>query len=110
MIPLLAGLATGFAFIPPSAGSVLVANMLGVDLGIMIAVGVPIGILSLIFAGILWSKFIGTKIPYRTSNYSFRSKGRGRSKSSQIFNCHCDHPCSAGTHSVQHTFGIYSGT
>lgn len=48
MIPLLAGLATGFAFIPPSAGSVLVANMLGVDLGIMIAVGVPIGILSLI--------------------------------------------------------------
>ena len=58
VIPLLAGLATGFAFIPPSAGSVLVANMLGV----MIAVGVPIGILSLIFAGILWSKFIGTKI------------------------------------------------
>ena len=54
VIPLLAGLATGFAFIPPSAGSVLVANMLGVDLGIMIAVGVPIGI--------LWSKFIGTKI------------------------------------------------
>lgn len=62
MIPLLAGLATGFAFIPPSAGSVLVANMLGVDLGIMIAVGVPTGILSLIFAGILWSKFIGIKI------------------------------------------------
>ena len=59
VIPLLAGLATGFAFIPPSAGSVLVANMLNVDLGIMIAVGVPVGILSLIFAGILWSKFIG---------------------------------------------------
>ena len=62
VIPLLAGLATGFAFIPPSAGSVLVANMLNVDLGIMIAVGVPVGILSLIFAGILWSKFIGSKI------------------------------------------------
>ncbi|MBU5478131.1 GntP family permease [Eubacterium sp. MSJ-13] len=62
VIPLLAGLATGFAFIPPSAGSVLVANMLGVDLGVMIAVGVPVGILSLIFAGILWSKFIGKKI------------------------------------------------
>ena len=28
----------------------------------MIAVGVPVGILSLIFAGILWSKFIGSKI------------------------------------------------
>lgn len=62
VIPLLAGLATGFAFIPPSAGSVLVANMLGVDLGVMIAVGVPTGILSLIFAGILWSKFIGKRI------------------------------------------------
>ena len=36
--------------------------MLNVDLGIMIAVGVPVGILSLIFAGILWSKFIGSKI------------------------------------------------
>ena len=62
VIPLLAGLASGFAFIPPSAGSVLVANMLGVDLGIMIAVGVPTGILALVFAGILWSKFIGNKI------------------------------------------------
>lgn len=62
VIPLLAGLATGFAFIPPSAGSVLVANMLNVDLGIMIAVGVPVGILSLIFAGVLWSKFIGNRI------------------------------------------------
>lgn len=62
VIPLLAGLATGFAFIPPSAGSVLVANMLGVDLGVMIAVGVPVGILSLIFSGILWSKFIGKRI------------------------------------------------
>lgn len=62
VIPLLAGLATGFAFIPPSAGSVLVANMLGIDLGVMIAVGVPVGILSLIFGGILWSKFIGNKI------------------------------------------------
>lgn len=62
VIPMLAGLATGFAFIPPSAGSVLVANMLGVDLGVMIAVGVPVGIISLIFAGILWSKFIGKRI------------------------------------------------
>lgn len=32
------------------------------DLGVMIAVGVPVGILSLIFAGILWSKFIGNRI------------------------------------------------
>ncbi len=62
VIPLLAGLATGFAYIPPSAGSVLVSNMLGVDLGVMILVGVPTGILSLLFAGIFWSKFIGGRI------------------------------------------------
>lgn len=62
VIPLLAGLASGFAFIPPSAGSVLVTQILGVDLGIMIAVGVPVGIISLILAGILWSKFIGNRI------------------------------------------------
>ena len=62
VIPLLAGLSAGFAFIPPSAGSVLVANMLNVDLGVMIAVGVPVGILSLLFAGIMWSKLIGRRI------------------------------------------------
>lgn len=62
VIPLLAGLAAGFAFIPPSAGSVLVAKMLGVDLGIMIAVGVPVGIIALVLGGIVWSKFIGKRI------------------------------------------------
>lgn len=62
VIPLLAGLATGFAFIPPSAGSVLVANILGVELGLMILVGIPTGIISLIFAGVLFPKYIGNKI------------------------------------------------
>ena len=40
-IPLLAGLASGYAFVPPSAGSVLVADSLGVNLGVMIMVGIP---------------------------------------------------------------------
>lgn len=62
VLPLLAGLATGFAFIPPSAGSVLVANMLGVNLGVMIAVGVPVGIIAVICAGVLWGKFCGKRI------------------------------------------------
>lgn len=65
VIPLLSGLATSFAFIPPSAGSVLVANMLNVDLGVMISVGVPVGILSMVVSGILWGKFIGNKIPLK---------------------------------------------
>lgn len=62
IIPLLAGLASGFAFIPPSAGSVLVANMLGVNLGIMIAVGVPVGIIAVIVGGIIWGGFCEKKI------------------------------------------------
>ena len=62
VLPLLAGLATGFAFIPPSAGSVLVANMLGVNLGVMIAVGVPVGVIAVICAGVLWGKFCGKRI------------------------------------------------
>lgn len=62
VIPLLAGLASGFAFVPPSAGSVLVANMLNVDLGVMIAVGVPVGALAMILSGIMWSKFIGKRV------------------------------------------------
>lgn len=61
-IPLLAGLASGYAFVPPSAGSVLVANALGVNLGTMIMVGVPTALISMLVAGIVWGQFIGTKI------------------------------------------------
>ena len=61
-IPLLAGLASGYAFIPPAAGSVLVANTLSVNLGTQIAVGVPVAIISTIAAGIIWGRFIGNKI------------------------------------------------
>lgn len=62
VIPSLAGLASGFAFIPPSAGSVLVANLLGANLGLVILVGVPTGILALTLAGVVWGKFIGNKV------------------------------------------------
>ena len=55
-IPLLAGLASGYAFVPPSAGSVLVANALGVNLGTMMAVGIPVALISTVVAGIIWGK------------------------------------------------------
>ncbi|WP_295253168.1 gluconate:H+ symporter [uncultured Catenibacterium sp.] len=61
-VPLLAGLASGYAFVPPSAGSVLVANALSVNLGTMIMVGVPTALISMLVAGIIWGQFIGTKI------------------------------------------------
>lgn len=60
-IPLLAGLAVGHAFIPPTPGPILVATMLGVDLGWVILVGVFCGIFSMIVAGPLWGAVCGKK-------------------------------------------------
>lgn len=61
VIPLLAGLAVGHAFIPPTPGPVLVATMLGVDLGWVILIGIFCGTLAMIVAGPIWGKICGTK-------------------------------------------------
>lgn len=60
-IPLLAGLAVGHAFIPPTPGPVLVATMLGVDLGWVIVVGVVCGLFAMIVAGPVWGAYCGKK-------------------------------------------------
>ncbi len=60
-IPLLAGLAVGHAFIPPTPGPVLVATMLNVDLGWVILVGIFCGTLSMIVAGPIWGSICGKK-------------------------------------------------
>ncbi len=60
-IPLLAGLAVGHAFIPPTPGPVLVANMLKVDLGWVILVGLLCGTAAMIVAGPVWGAFCGKK-------------------------------------------------
>lgn len=59
VIPLLAGLAVGHAFIPPTPGPVLVANILGVDLGIVIGLGLICGFFAMVVAGPLFGKFCG---------------------------------------------------
>lgn len=61
VIPLLAGLAVGHAFIPPTPGPILVANMLGVDLGWVILVGILCGIFAMIVAGPVWGSICGKK-------------------------------------------------
>ena len=61
VIPLLAGLAVGHAFIPPTPGPVLVATMLNVDLGWVIMVGIFCGIFSMIVAGPVWGSICGKK-------------------------------------------------
>ncbi|MCI8371858.1 MAG: gluconate permease [Lachnospiraceae bacterium] len=60
-IPLLAGLAVGHAFIPPTPGPILVANMLEVDLGWVIVVGLFCGTISMIVAGPVWGSICGRK-------------------------------------------------
>ena len=60
-IPLLAGLAVGHAFIPPTPGPVLVAAMLGVDLGWVILIGLLCGIAAMIAAGPVWGSYCGRK-------------------------------------------------
>lgn len=60
-IPLLAGLAVGHAFIPPTPGPVLVATMLGVDLGWVIIVGLICGTFAMIVAGPVWGAYCGKR-------------------------------------------------
>ena len=61
VIPLLAGLAVGHAFIPPTPGPVLVANILGVDLGLVIGLGLLCGFFAMVVAGPLFGKFCGDR-------------------------------------------------
>lgn len=60
-IPLLAGLAVGHAFIPPTPGPVLVATMLNVDLGWVILVGIACGAVAMVVAGPIWGSVCGKK-------------------------------------------------
>lgn len=60
-IPLLAGLAVGHAYIPPTPGPVLVANLLGVELGWVILVGIACGVVAMIAAGPVWGSICGNR-------------------------------------------------
>lgn len=61
-IPLLAGLAVGHAFIPPTPGPVLVAGILNVDLGLVIGLGLIVGFVAMSIAGPVFGRYIGEKI------------------------------------------------
>lgn len=63
-IPLLAGLAIGHAFVPPTPGPVLLAEMLNVELSYVIILGIIIGIPAMILAGPVFGKFAGNNIPF----------------------------------------------
>lgn len=61
VIPLLAGLAVGHAFIPPTPGPILVASLLNVELGWVIMIGAICGTCAMIVAGPLWGAVCGKK-------------------------------------------------
>ncbi len=61
-IPLLAGLAVGHAFIPPTPGPILVASLLELDLSYVIVIGLICGTISMIISGPIFGSFIGSKI------------------------------------------------
>lgn len=60
-IPLLAGLAIGHAFVPPTPGPVLVAEMLNVELSYVIILGIVIGTPAMIIAGPIFGRIAGKK-------------------------------------------------
>ncbi len=56
-LPLLAGLATAHAFIPPTPGPIAVAELLGADLGWVILFGLIAGACAMIVSGPLYTQF-----------------------------------------------------
>lgn len=84
-IALLAGLAAGYAFVPPSAGSVLVAGTLGVDLGTMILVGVPTAFIAMALAGVVWGRNVGGRIFTAVPGHFIAAEGEGDEKEPPSF-------------------------
>ncbi|MGV8138644.1 MAG: GntP family permease [Mangrovibacterium sp.] len=68
-IPLVAGLAVGHSFIPPTPGPVAVAEILEVQLGWVILGGIIIGIPTAIIAGPLFGRYISRKINVAPPDY-----------------------------------------
>jgi Gnt-I system low-affinity gluconate transporter len=61
-MPLLAGLAFGHSFIPPTPGPIAVAEIIGAEMGWVILTSIIIGIPTVILCGVLFGKFIAKRI------------------------------------------------
>jgi Gnt-I system low-affinity gluconate transporter len=68
-IPLLAGLAVGHAFIPPTPGPVAVAGLLGADLGWVIAIGLLAGIPATIVGGIWFGRRVSGQVHLQVPDF-----------------------------------------
>jgi gluconate transporter len=61
-LPLLAGLAVGHAFIPPTPGPVAVAGLIGADLGWVIVFGFAAGVPALALAGLGYGRWVAPRV------------------------------------------------
>jgi Gnt-I system low-affinity gluconate transporter len=68
-LPLLAGLATTHAFIPPTPGPVAVASLLGADLGWVMVLGLIVGLPAAIIAGPVYTRFVASKVTASVPDY-----------------------------------------
>jgi Gnt-I system low-affinity gluconate transporter len=68
-LPLLAGLAVGHAFIPPTPGPIAVAAVLGAELGWVMLFGVLIGIPASVLAGPVYARWIAPRVPAPVPDY-----------------------------------------
>ncbi len=61
-LPLLAGLAVGHAFVPPTPGPVAVAGLVGADLGRVVLVGLVAGLPAVAIGGVWFGRFAGSRV------------------------------------------------
>lgn len=70
---------------PPSAGSVLVAGTLGVDLGTLILVGVPTAFIAMAVAGVAWGRNVGGRFFVEVPEHVAAAEEEGDQKEAPSF-------------------------
>src|SRR5690606_23378385 len=68
-LPLLAGLAVGHAFVPPTPGPIAVAAVLGAELGWVVLFGLLIGVPAAIVAGPLYARLVAGNVTAGVPDY-----------------------------------------
>jgi gluconate transporter len=69
-IPLLAGIAVGHSFIPPTPGPVAVAGLLGADLGWVILIGLAAGIPATLVGGLWFGRRVAQRIQLEVPEFA----------------------------------------